>query len=136
MAETTYAEGVNYWKTSRSSPDAWMERARRQIEKLGGEVVAEGFGCEPLSGRAAYLLAFTIGGDSYKVTWPVLASKTGDEKAARVQAATWSAGTATPPGNGFCKVHLLHQRRVRPGADGLTIPQERQWCKGFISFLA
>ena len=88
MTETTFGEDVNYWKTSRSSPDVWVERAKRQIVKLGGEVAMEGFGSEPLSGRSAYLLAFSVGGDSYKITWPVLASKTNDQRAARVQAAT------------------------------------------------
>ena len=86
--ETVYAENVNYWRTSRSSPDAWIERAKTQIEKLGGEVVMEGFGSEPVRGCAAFLLAFNVGGDSYKITWPVLPSKSGDDRAARVQAAT------------------------------------------------
>ena len=88
MTQPPYAEEVNYWKTSKSSPDAWMERARRQIEKLGGMVLAEGFGSEPGLGRAAYMLAFEIEGERYKVVWPVLPSKTGNEKAARRQAAT------------------------------------------------
>ncbi len=83
-----YAEDVNYWKTSKSSPDTWMERARRQIEKLGGKVLAEGFGSEPTTGRAAYMLAFDLDSERFKVVWPVLPSKTGNERAARVQAAT------------------------------------------------
>lgn len=83
-----HAEDVNYWKTSKSSPDTWMERSRRQIEKLGGEVLAEGFGSEPGMGRAAYMLAFELDGERFKVVWPVLPSKTGNERAARVQAAT------------------------------------------------
>ena len=83
------AEDVgHYWKTSRSSPDVWIERAKKQIEKLGGKVLMEGFGNEPATGRAAYALAFEIGEDRFKVVWPVLPSKTGDERAARVQAAT------------------------------------------------
>jgi hypothetical protein len=88
MTQLPYAEEVNYWKTSKSSPDAWMERTRRQIEKLGGTVLAEGSGSEPGLGRAAYMLAFEIEGEHYRVVWPVLPSKTGDEKAARRQAAT------------------------------------------------
>jgi len=31
-----FAEKLNYWKTSSSSPDIWIERASKQIEKLGG----------------------------------------------------------------------------------------------------
>lgn len=34
------------------------------------------------------MLAFKIGGDRFKIHWPVLPSKGGHERAARVQAAT------------------------------------------------
>lgn len=83
-----FAESINYWKTSGSGPDVWMGRAKRQIEKLGGVVLAEGFGSEPATGHAAYMLMFEIGGDRFKITWPVLPSKGGNERAARIQAAT------------------------------------------------
>jgi hypothetical protein len=84
-----YAEEVgHYWKTSRSSPDVWVERAKKQIEKLGGTVLMEGFGNEPATGRAAFALAFEIGEDRFRLVWPVLPSKTGDGRAAKVQAAT------------------------------------------------
>ena len=83
-----YAEDVNYWKTGKSSPDAWMDKTRRQIKHLSGQVLMEGFGSEPVTGRAAFMLAFEIGGDKFKAIWPVLSSKGGNEKAARVQAAT------------------------------------------------
>jgi hypothetical protein len=85
---TLYAEDVNYWKTGKSAPDTWTDRTRSQIEKLGGSVLAEGFGSEPQTGRAAYMLGFEIGGERYKIVWPVLASKKGDQRAAKVQAAT------------------------------------------------
>ena len=88
MNELPYAEDVNYWKTSKSSPDMWMDKTKRQIEHLGGRVLLEGFGNEPTTGRAAFMLAFEIGGDKFKIVWPVLPSKSGNEKAARVQAAT------------------------------------------------
>lgn len=88
MTDLPNAEDVNYWKTSKSSPDTWMDRSRRQIEKLGGLILLEGFGSEPSLGRAAYMLAFELDGEGYKVIWPVLYSKTNNEKAARVQAAT------------------------------------------------
>ena len=83
-----YAEDVNYWKTSKSSPDTWIDRTKRQIEHLSGQVLMEGFGSEPITGRAAFMLAFEIGGDKFKAVWPVLPSKSGNEKAARIQAAT------------------------------------------------
>ena len=84
-----YAEDINYWQTSRSSPDAWTEKTKGQVVKLGGRVLMEGFGSEPTTGRAAYMLAFEVGGDRFKVVWPVLPTKSGkDERAAKVQAAT------------------------------------------------
>lgn len=86
--ERPNAEDVNYWKTSRSSPDTWMDKTKRQIEQLGGQVLMEGFGNEPVTGRAAFMLAFEIGSDRFKVIWPVLSSKSGNERAARIQAAT------------------------------------------------
>lgn len=81
-----FAEDVNYWQTSKSSPDRWLDRAKREIVQAGGEVVAEGFLSEP--GKAAFMLAFVLGSDSYKMIWPVLEFATGKTLAARVQAAT------------------------------------------------
>lgn len=80
------AEEVNYWKTSKSSPDTWMIRTTRQIETLGGTVIREAFGSE--RGRSAFMMEFQIGADRYKVVWPVLPSKSDNDRAARVQAAT------------------------------------------------
>ncbi len=87
MMELPYAEDVNYWKSGTSSPDTWMERAKKQVENLGGKVLMEAFGKDATE-RSAYMLAFEIGGDRFKVIWPVLPSKSGNEKAARIQAAT------------------------------------------------
>jgi hypothetical protein len=86
--ESPFAEDVNYWKTSKSSPDIWIGKARRQIEKLGGRVLAEAYGSDSTTGRAAFMLAFEIADDRFKVTWPILISKSGNDRAARVQAAT------------------------------------------------
>jgi len=82
-----HAEDVNYWKTSRTAPDVWLAKAKREVIRAGGEVVAEGFGSDN-AGRAAYMLAFTFGLERFKAVWPVLPSKSGDERAARIQAAT------------------------------------------------
>ncbi len=70
--KTVYAEDVNYWKTGQSSPDTWIDRAK-------GEIIA---------GRSAFMLSFSFGDDVFKAVWPVLSSKTKNEKAARIQAAT------------------------------------------------
>lgn len=82
-----YAEDVShYWQTSQSSPDVWMDRAKRIIQDLGGEIIADAYGSS--SGRAAFMLAFKIKGQNYKVVWPVLPSLSGKEGAAKRQAAT------------------------------------------------
>ena len=88
MSELPYGEDVNYWQTGSSSPDTWMEKTKKLILDLGGQVLMEGFGSEPTIGRSAFMLAFEIEGDNFKVIWPVLPSKTGKELAARRQAAT------------------------------------------------
>jgi len=80
------AEEMNYWKTSRTSPSTWIDRAKDQIKDIGGTVVAEAFGREEAADRAAYMLAFRIHSEDFKVVWPVLPSD--DERAARRQAAT------------------------------------------------
>lgn len=83
-----YAEDLNYWKTSRTSADTWIDRAIDQIEKLGGTVEQHAFGQEPETGRAAYMIQFRHAEDRFKIVWPVLPSQTGNDRAARVQAAT------------------------------------------------
>lgn len=87
MNAKIYAEDVNYWQSSQSQPDTWIDRAKREISSVGGKVAAEAFGATA-DGRAAFMLAFMLGGDSYRIEWPVLPSRTGKDKAAKVQAAT------------------------------------------------
>jgi hypothetical protein len=82
-----YAEELNYWQTSKSSPDTWIDRAKRQIEDLGGKIEAEGFGMDR-NGKAAFMLGFSIEGNAFKIIWPVMKSYKENDKAARVQAAT------------------------------------------------
>lgn len=86
---TMYAEDVgSYWKTSQSSPDSWMEKTKKLITNAGGTVLAEGFGSETQTGRAAYMLTFQIADQMFRITWPVLPSRTGNMTAAKRQAAT------------------------------------------------
>lgn len=85
---TIYAEDVNFWKSGKSAPDHWLDRTKTQIVALGGKVAAEGFGSGE-DGRSAYMLAFRIKGDTFKIVWPVLPTRrSGEERAARIQAAT------------------------------------------------
>lgn len=83
-----YAEDVNYFRTSKSGADTWLERAKAEIKRVGGQVVGSGSFTEDISGRAGFMLAFRLDDDDFTVKWPVLQSKTNQHRAARVQAAT------------------------------------------------
>ena len=82
-----YAEEINYWQTSVSQPDTWIDRAKKEIASIGGKIQVEMFGATA-DGRAAFMLGFTLGTDQFKIEWPVLPSRTGKDKAAKIQAAT------------------------------------------------
>ncbi len=82
-----YAEDVPYFQTSQSSADTWIDKCKKEIASVGGKVQAEAFG-QDATGRAAFMLAFSIGEDTFRLTWPVLASKKGNTKAAKIQAST------------------------------------------------
>jgi len=82
-----YAEDIgHYWQTSQSSPDMWVERAKKVIQDMGGQILADGFGSA--NGRAAFMIAFKFKDQPYKVVWPVLPTYSGKEGAAKRQAAT------------------------------------------------
>ncbi len=82
-----HAEDVNYWKTGQSSPDTWIDNAKKEITAAGGKVLSDAYGSDS-TGRSAYMLHFAFGEEALKAIWPVLKSKTGNVKAARIQAAT------------------------------------------------
>ena len=83
-----YAEDLNYWKTGSSSPDTWIDKAKREIAVAGGKVLSDAYGRDG-DGRAAYMLAFSFRDEQFKAVWPVLPTrKPADERAARIQAAT------------------------------------------------
>lgn len=86
---TIYAEDVgNYWKTSQSSPDAWIDKAKKEIKSIGGKIITEIYGMDD-TGHSAFSLVFQIGTDTFKIVWSVLPTRQSkDEKAAKVQAAT------------------------------------------------
>jgi len=87
VMELPYAEDLgHYWKTGSSSPDTWIEMAKKLIREVGGEITAEGFGS--MGTQAAFILVFRIKGDKFKVVFPVLSSRAGDMVAAKRQAAT------------------------------------------------
>jgi len=85
--ELPYAEDLgHYWKTGSSSPDTWLEKAKKLIREVDGEIITEGFGSIGI--QAAYMLAFRINDDKFKVVFPVLYSRSGNAIAAKRQAAT------------------------------------------------
>ncbi len=82
-----YAEDIgHYWKTGQSPADSWIEKAKKIIQNIGGQILADAFGSS--GDRAAFMLQFKIQGQDYKVIWPILPSSSGNEKAAKIQAAT------------------------------------------------
>lgn len=85
-----YAEDINYWKSSQTSPDSWIDKAKKEIQGIKGKIQGEAFG-QDANGRAAFMLAFAIGEDSYRITWsvlPVRSPNATSERAAKIQAAT------------------------------------------------
>ncbi len=83
-----YAEDVNYWQSGKSSPDSWLEKAKKEIRAVGGTVVGSGSFSEDITGRAGFMLAFNLEGEHFTIKWPVLQSKRGNHQAAQRQAAT------------------------------------------------
>ena len=84
------AESVNYWRTSRRDPDTLLDLAENHIVDAGGKITARGLGM--FGGHEAVLLGFTIDGQDYRITWPVLPTRDDDRaarRAARVQATTF-----------------------------------------------
>lgn len=82
------AEDINYWKTGKSSPDSWIDKAEKEIEGVSGEIIGRAFASDSVAGMEVYMLAFRIDDDTFKIMWPVLHSRTGNQTAARRQAAT------------------------------------------------
>jgi hypothetical protein len=83
-----FAEDVNYWQTSRMGSDAWLDKAKKEIQRAGGQVVGSASVTDEVTGRAGFMLAFQIGEDRFKLSWPVLKPRRGSTVAARIQAAT------------------------------------------------
>ncbi len=84
-----YGEDVKvYWGTSQTAPDTWLDKAQREIVRANGETLMRGMISDLERGVAAYMLSFRFGEDEFKVVWPILPSKNGKEKTARIQAAT------------------------------------------------
>ncbi len=55
----------HYWQTSKTSPDTWLDKAEVLVEGHGGTVLSRGYGKS--EGREAYMLAFKLEGQAYKI---------------------------------------------------------------------
>lgn len=83
-----YAEDVPYFQTSKRSSDTWLAMCKKEIQSVGGKVMGEMFGYDHATGRSSFLLQFQIVEDQFKLVWPVLPSRKGNDGAAKIQAAT------------------------------------------------
>lgn len=86
---TVYAEDVNYFNTSLTHPETWIERAKQEIHSIKGKVMQSGF-AENASGIAAFSLTFQINGDTFQINWETLPTrvKSSTPLMAKRQAAT------------------------------------------------
>lgn len=98
--KVVYAQDVNYWRTGTTSPDKWLEKAKNEIKNVGGTIDGEAY--MERDDKRAYTLLFTMDGDPYRITWPVLPLKPmkpnnrrtpselrADDQAAKIQATTF-----------------------------------------------
>lgn len=67
-----HAENLPYWKTGKSPPSIWLDKAAEEVRRAGGTVLALAFGTD--GSQKAYMLQFRIGGDMFRVVWPVAKS--------------------------------------------------------------
>jgi hypothetical protein len=86
MRKSVHAEDFPYWKTSKSSAETWRNNAAVEIKRAGGDIVSAGD--IMLEGRSTVFITFKIDGEEYRVQYPVLQSRTKNEVAAKIQAAT------------------------------------------------
>lgn len=87
MNKLPEAESMNYFKSSSSGPDTWLDKAEKMIEDQGGAVSIRGVGKE--NGNMAYFMEFEFPPDRFRLVWPVLpVKKEANLLAAKRQAAT------------------------------------------------
>jgi len=79
-----YAEDLPYWKTGKSAERAITE-AKNAIENNKGKITSEGFFVR--DGQGLYFLEFTMDGDSFRFVEPVMKSRSGNDRSAKIQAA-------------------------------------------------
>lgn len=85
--ELPRGKDLPYWRTSSSSPDTWSGRVRKLLSTHGAALHREGFISEE-DGGAAFMFEFTLGGDRFRIVWPVCKSDEPEVAAAIRQAIT------------------------------------------------
>jgi len=86
MLDLPNGKDLPYWKTGKSSPESWVQKACDEIERAGGTIDM----CLPSAmqaGRTAHVIGFSLNGDRFKLFWPVLMHDSGDIVVAKRQAA-------------------------------------------------
>lgn len=68
-----YAEDVNYFNTSTTHFETWIERAKKEITAIGGEVLQSGYAEKGIAGT--FMLECIIGGDKYAIRWETLPAR-------------------------------------------------------------
>lgn len=84
-----HAEDINYWKSSSSSADTWIEKAIREIKAIGGVVLAAA--SVQADNRNGFMIRFSLNKDDFVIEIAALPCRKPTEdnqRAARVQAAT------------------------------------------------
>jgi hypothetical protein len=84
--EKIYADDISYWKTSKNSADHWMAKTKKMIIEHGGIVISDL--CGTINGRTAFMINFELENDHYRITFPCLPTRHGEELPAKIQAAT------------------------------------------------
>lgn len=87
-----FAEDVNYWKTGSGGIEAWKKKIRKELEEVGGIwgsfVFGEQEDPEDGESKSVFQIQFILDEDPYRIVWPVLRSKSGNDSAAQRQAIT------------------------------------------------
>ncbi len=87
MSDKVIAEKVgHYWKTSQAGVESWQEKIERLVKGAGGKVTGEGIVRQ--DEQAAIMVTFELGDDDFRLVWSVLHSRSGDRRAAQIQAVT------------------------------------------------
>jgi len=78
-----FAEELSYWKTGKSGAETWLDKTEALIESVDGTVDTRIVGKS--GGKEGIMFGFFIGGDAYKMMWPVLPTKRESDRGAALR---------------------------------------------------